>query len=1249
MKNEKASFILCCSFLLTFLTSAFIDVQGQSKSTYQVIKKTDVKALNELRKSSRKTHKSNLKKALKMAGQKGWPLIRLSGTGQLIRLRGVTETGMPVYHITNNEIAAKTINTDQVWEGGDLGLQLSGQSMPDESLGIWEVGATLRLSHVEFGGRVHHKDGNNPEDNEGSRDHATHVAGTLIGQGINSSARGMAHKAELSYFDSDNDLAEMADAATSGMLVSNHSYGFATGWEYDFFGDGRWVWLGDPSVNTEEDWRFGFYDNEAANWDQVAFEAPYYTIVKAAGNHRNNSGPSSGEAYWVYTSGGDTTLSTVNRLPDGGINGYDCLSDAALAKNVISVGAVHGIPNTYSKPSDVIMTGFSSWGPTDDGRIKPDLVAQGYQVLSSASQADNAYKYLSGTSMAAPTVAGSVYLLQEHYYNHFGNFMKSATVRGVLIHTAEETGTQPGPDYQYGWGLMNTAAAAEVISGSGSETLIQEKTLENQRTEQITIYASGNEPLMATLCWTDPQGNPVSKSLDPQTIMLVNDLDIKIERNGTPYRPWVLDPANPSTAATRGNNIRDNVEKVLVENPEAGLYTLTISHKGSLQNGKQAYSLIVSGVISQAVDAKIEKIYAETDPCNYSDATPVKVLVSNNGRNDLQNLKVSYQVRDDKNTLLLDGNQTISDLSAGSETLIHFSADFLEKSICFITAVVTVAGDENSENNVLLKEFKNPKVYLNGQAYQQDLESVDALSNWISLNSNADVDVNNTPHTWNYIPNGPNARSGESYYSYYGSGTNQAANDWFITGCFYLEKGRVYRMNFWQKQQIAGNTQRVEVFVGKAQSSNFMTQKIFAYSGQPGTAYEYQQTQFSVAESGTYYLGWKALSPANQNNYYIDDIEIGEAFGRDLAVVDIQPLLGSCDFNEETPVEIKISNVGTTDVQNATLFYSYLSASGNEVTGSTPVGELTNGQVKSLVVDGNFAKLVNAIDFKVIVQLEGEENTENDTLSITFPARFNFGEDDIYKDDFEDNATFGNWQTEDANQDGITWEFIDPSVGVPSFAHSGSGFVALEGNGSQAADDWLYSTCLYLRPNTNYAMTFYHRVAMADSPAKLEIKLGSSQEAVNMTKSLKTMENLSGTEYRLASVVFSVEEEGVYYLGLHSYSEANQATLLLLDDIQIGLLEALGDEGEQPDEARLILYPNPTQGSYSVELNNAFIGTVKMNIRNSVGSLVKSMQIDKRTERLEVSGLDLSTEASGLYLIEFQMGAQRVVKRIIKK
>ncbi len=559
-------------------------------------------ALQKIATSADKDYKETYAKALTLAKKHGWVIEKTYADGTHMSLQGLDKRGLPIYYITyNNTRAATTTNTDQLWAGGLLGLNLSGASATvNEKLGIWDGGRVLE-THQELKGRVLQKDKASKAD-----DHATHVAGTMIASGVNAVAKGMAYGTKtLMAYDFNNDITEMA-AAASGLLVSNHSYGSITGWRYNSDRKGTaedpyWEWWGNPDISSTEDYKFGYYDEAASKWDKIAFEAPYYLIVKSAGNSRSETGPEVGKPYYQRDKNGKFNLVNSRSANISSNNSYDIISTYGNAKNILLVGAVDPISNGYNQPSDVRISGFSSYGPTDDGRIKPDIVGNGVAVLSTSSDNDRAYKSSSGTSMSSPNVAGTMLLLQEHYSNlNSGNVMRAATLRGLAIHTANEAGIAPGPDYIYGWGLLNAGKAAALISNANGTHLLQEKTLAQGQEYTLKVTASGAGPLVVTIAWADPEATPVAENgsvLNNRTPRLVNDLDLRISNQNSTYLPWVLDPLNPSKAATRGDNTLDNVEQVLVENAVPGeTYTITVKHKGSITRGPQAFSLLASGV-----------------------------------------------------------------------------------------------------------------------------------------------------------------------------------------------------------------------------------------------------------------------------------------------------------------------------------------------------------------------------------------------------------------------------------------------------------------------------------------------------------------------------------------------------------------------------------------------------------------------------------------------------------------------------
>jgi hypothetical protein len=148
---------------------------------------------------------------------------------------------MPLYVSTNNNIiSAASIGTNELWPGGGTGLGLSGSNAALKGkIAIWDGGRVLG-THQELAGRVLQKD-NPPSLN----DHSTHVSGTMIAAGVNPVAKGMSFGAQqLLAYDFDNHLTEMY-AAAPNLLISNHSYGTLSGWNFDT-DKNRWEFLGDP-------------------------------------------------------------------------------------------------------------------------------------------------------------------------------------------------------------------------------------------------------------------------------------------------------------------------------------------------------------------------------------------------------------------------------------------------------------------------------------------------------------------------------------------------------------------------------------------------------------------------------------------------------------------------------------------------------------------------------------------------------------------------------------------------------------------------------------------------------------------------------------------------------------------------------------------------------------------------------------------------------------------------------------------
>lgn len=605
-----------CAAIFTVFILLFFAADGSAQQV--LVTGTAQKALNALSQQKNALYNSSHQKALALAPAHGWITRKRLKNGGIISLQGLNALGFPVYIKTNdNIISAATTQTNTVQPGGSLGLNLSGSSsFLNNKLAIWDGGAVY-AAHQEFSGK-----NISIKTTLGILDHSTHVAGTMIAKGIYPPAKGMAFNAStLASYDFDNDITTITSAAPS-LLLSNHSYGDEAGWDTNENGD--WVWYGLPGDTV--DYTFGIYNSRTQAFDQIAYNAPYYLIVESSGNARGYPGPAIGDTYYGYSSPTNSTLILKTRKASDMISsqqGYDGIASTGNAKNILTVGAVGPLPYGPANSSSVAATYFSSYGPTDDGRVKPDIAGMGLNVLSCGTANPQSYEVMSGTSMAAPNVTGSLYLLQEYYAKkNSGNFMRAATLKALACATAYDAGN-PGPDYIYGWGLLNMKKAAQAITNNGTKSMIMEANLAQDQTQTYNVTASGDGALVATICWTDPAATPTADgTVNDPTIKLVNDLDVRISDGTTTFMPWVLDPKHPSVAATTGDNIRDNVEQVYVANAVPGkAYTITISHKGVLQSGQQDYSLIATGIGGS--------VYCTSGPASSTDSRINNLTLSN--------------------------------------------------------------------------------------------------------------------------------------------------------------------------------------------------------------------------------------------------------------------------------------------------------------------------------------------------------------------------------------------------------------------------------------------------------------------------------------------------------------------------------------------------------------------------------------------------------------------------------------------
>ena len=446
---------------------------------------------------------------------------------------------------TLNKKAAKLSRTDVARSNFDL----QGEGMV---VGVWDGGKVY--SHKELKDRL--IIGKNSTVDE----HATHVAGTVAAEGKKKNAKGMAPAASILSYDFNGDIhSQMQNSRNKyDVLLTNNSYGYPNGWEWE----GEWVWYGDDY--------FGRYSSEARAFDKVV-ENSGVIVVFAAGNDRQDTGPGEGKYF-------DTILNKYRKdAPRKRDGPYICVGEEASGKNVIAVGAL---------ADKGTMAAYSSWGPTLDGRIKPEVTANGNGVLSTVP--GNSYDRFSGTSMATPVVTGSLTLVAQYWQEQTGEVIRPDLMRALVAIAARDAGN-PGPDYSFGFGILDTENMLEIIEARDGNSNFFFSSLNNGRDSATFKFTVGSgKNLKAVLAWIDPAA---AADANPA---LVNDLNLTAHSpNNKKWYPWTLDFENPKENAVRKTNSVDNIELISVEGAETGVWTFTVNAGKSYLLKSQKFVLIV--------------------------------------------------------------------------------------------------------------------------------------------------------------------------------------------------------------------------------------------------------------------------------------------------------------------------------------------------------------------------------------------------------------------------------------------------------------------------------------------------------------------------------------------------------------------------------------------------------------------------------------------------------------------------------
>ncbi|APD05976.1 tripeptidyl-peptidase II [Flavobacteriaceae bacterium UJ101] len=789
-------------FYYWMLLIGFISVNGQETNISKLKNQLEAKKIERLKQFKKLQNEKVLVRKQKGARAITSGVVERDSLidGRLIYFKGIGLNNQPEFYQTNNYGGAVTSGVEYL-RNGAKNTSYFGEGI---EIGEWDGGLAYR-NHQDFGGRVTYK-----EDYVGAAFHATHVGGTIIGDGSGSkdlgieNTAGMAPKATLKSYDWDDDAIEMIEEAEEGLIVSNHSYGNVAG--VADLGYDRPFFLG--NIDEEEDYHYGFYNQFDSIRDAIAYHFPSYLPVWAAGNDANNPGLEEGTEHYVWD-GTQYVVSTKKRDASCA-TGFDCIPGGSLGKNVLTVGAIFKAAYNTSRTGYNI-TSFSSKGPTDDGRIKPDVVAPGQAIVSTSNYDTRIYASSNGTSMATPIVTGGIALIQESAKKHLKKTLQAATIKALVINEARDAGNI-GPDYQYGWGVFDAFRSVKAIENNNKSHLIEEFTLNNRETKTIYVTASGKEDLKVTIAWTDLPGKPTSEALlNDRNKKLVHDLDIRVfDIQNKQYLPWKLDVEKPNAAASKGDNTIDNVEQVVVENTKKNkIYRIQISHKGSFLYGGQNFSLVVSGLkAKKKQDLTIEVLESKQDRKSYD--VP-GVYLTLDGAKKFEGVEVEYKLKNAVQEVVFEKTKKIDYDPDNNEPIFlklktkEFSPATKDKYTVEVN--VKHSADKEARNNSTTIDYYYfvSKITSKEDLYYQDFSNYNAMLlnqgilNTNTLNFGWEGNANHTVFT--------------TYTRKKGISFTLLDNEGKVkTNPFYLKKNHEYHVSLWGRSTTEqGNTLKVMV------------------------------------------------------------------------------------------------------------------------------------------------------------------------------------------------------------------------------------------------------------------------------------------------------------------------------------------------------------------------------------------------------------------------------------------------------
>ena len=420
--------------------------------------------------------------------------------------------------------------------------------------------------------------------------HATHVAGTCASYGYDAQSRGVAREANIYSYTYDDWENSLAQCGINGYNSCNNSWGFIIGWDGSYYyGLSYEYYIANYQSGRIRSPNFGKYSTYSNDLDTISKTYNNLFMCFTAGNDRNDI--YSGGTWYILSYDTYTwiAMDPITYPPPESDGDYNSLGMLGSAKNVLTVGA--------TIDSSITSTYFSSWGPTNDNRIKPEIMANGESVYSTFTSDYKAYGRLSGTSMACPFATGCGCLIQQFIEQQLSYFPESALVKACLIHGASSTEINA----KTGYGLINMENTLKFLNYVKQQNVfkIKRETMTNSKTiDSFTFTNLGTGSFVATLCYNDVEGTPQANYSSTQVI--VNRLGLYIENNGTYYYPYRLESQTTNAVMKTSSSYNqsfiydwDNTQKILIPSGLTGTVNIYVKRINTL-NGDQKYILLIS-------------------------------------------------------------------------------------------------------------------------------------------------------------------------------------------------------------------------------------------------------------------------------------------------------------------------------------------------------------------------------------------------------------------------------------------------------------------------------------------------------------------------------------------------------------------------------------------------------------------------------------------------------------------------------